>query len=127
MSWPQIGSESFISMEGLPDEVGEELEEITRPNTDGHAYRELGKRSDPVWLQTVKDVADEATAHTRAATYKGYAGTLKTITWPTGRETPNCAILKVKIDRIKVGALGEGGTGNGSTLLTASWFVQVSG
>lgn len=126
LTWPAIGSESFLAMEGRVVPIAETLEEITRAHADGHAFRTMGKRADVVGLFTEVDVADAAAAATKIAAYQAMQATLQTVKHPDQQQVTNVAIRRVSDFSVKAGITGTGGVNGGSWKLAARWEVQAT-
>lgn len=128
MTTPSIGSYNFLSMIGPAlGPPAETLEDISRLGLDGHAYRKVGKRSEPVQVQTLIDVADAAAAKTLTENYLGIQGTLVTVTDAHGNAEEHVCVLRVGDFRVSEFKTGVGMTSDANTLLVrALWTLQVS-
>src|SRR4051794_8006119 len=67
---------SFVRLAGKVQRRGETVEEITRPGTDGQAYRLDGKRSRPSVLVGVVDLVNSSAARTLVSALQALRGTL---------------------------------------------------
>ena len=65
----RIGTETFAGWSGVIRPAEEVLQEITRPNIDGHDYRKLGERGPLSEIITTAIVADGETAKTTIEAY----------------------------------------------------------
>jgi hypothetical protein len=123
-----IGSYNFIAFKGgVNPGTGENLEEITRPNVDGVAYRKIGKKAPPFQMISIADVANDAAATSLLNNYKALQGTLATIELEGGSTYTNVAVLSVEqMERIPVtGSIG--GLVEGSTvILKCRWVLQAT-
>lgn len=78
----QIGSYSFISVDGQLDKLKPTFEDISRPNTNGRAYRRLGNRGQETEIRAVRDYASATAANTALAVFQStaFTGTAVNIT-----------------------------------------------
>ena len=107
--------------------AGENLEEITRPNVDGIAYRKIGKRALPFQMISVVDVDSASAAQSLLLNYKAMQGALQTIEDDTGEEWPYTAILQVEhISTKKIKSAVGGISTNKEYLLTCRWSMQAT-
>lgn len=120
-----IGSETFVSLEGLPIPLGERPEEVTRPGADGHAYRKSGKEAPEVRLRSTVDVADAATAHSKVTTYLGMRSTIVDVVDDTGETWTNVLIVEVAPEMPQKVATPVGGLNGGAYVVRARWRLRV--
>jgi len=117
----------MMVLRGTGDELGLQLEDITRPGVDGHAFGELGKRADVSPLLTVLDVASVADAETEYAACKALEGQIGTVKYGSGEEVVNVVVLKVRKVRAPQSlpvAVGSARVNDGNVLLWLEWLVQ---
>ena len=128
MATPSIGAYSFISMIGAGlGPAAETVEDISRTGLDGHAYRKTGKRSEPVQMQSLVDVADAAAAKALIDNYLGIQATLVNVTDAQGNQRTNVCVLRVGDFRVSEFKTGVGMTSDSNTLLVrAVWTLQVT-
>lgn len=119
-----IGGESFISKEGpsilLPLTV---VENITRPRVDGHAWRDMAKKSAPVTWMTDVDSDDPNVSQT---VYQNMQGTLVSVIDDDGRVTNNVMVISVQILEKKRLLNSVGGITAGLWMLRVQWVLQGS-
>lgn len=122
MANPSIGGIEFIVMRGpRPVNPAERVGEITRPRVDGHAFERLGKRGQPVTLQTEVDVSNVSTAF---AAYLALQSTFVTVVDPDGQSFSNVLVLGVAKVASKKVLTPQGGVNGGDWMLTAQWQLQ---
>lgn len=129
MATPSIDTYEFLSMIGPAlGPAAETVEDISRAGLDGHAYRKVGKRSEPVQLMTIKDVLNAAAAKTLIENYLACQGTLADVTDAHGNETTDVCVLRVGDFRVSEFKTGVGMTSDTNTLLVrALWTLQPAG
>lgn len=127
MAWGQIASFQFISFTppALQDPV-ERVEELTRPGTDGQAYRLLGKRGVDQQITTITDLNSVTEADTFLANYRALIGTHVTVTDAVGESYSTMFVKSVvKVRQQNTGrCTGGPNTSNPHALLTCAWVLQ---
>lgn len=122
-----VGDYDFISFKGGIGPTGQNLEEITRPNVDGIAYRKTGKRALPFQMISIVDVESAQDAQDTLLDYKELQGTLQTIEDDTGKTWEDVAILQVEhISTRKIESAVGGISSNKEYLLTCRWSMQIT-
>lgn len=128
----RIGTEYFKMLKGDPTPKQEEIEPIVRPGVDLAAFRLLGLRGDQFQLESMVDLANEATAATKLGTYATMKASGKLLLEVDGVSygSEACVVLKVvPIPPIKTVACMVGGinVANGSpgVILRAQWTLQL--
>lgn len=117
-----IGGVAFITKEG--DSILEPctvLEDVSRSRVDGHAFRNLGEKSEPVVWVTEVDVDDPEFTD---LLYQSMQGQIVTVVDDDGKDIPNVAILKVRIVSKKKVTRSVGGLTAGDWIVTAQWLLQ---
>jgi hypothetical protein len=104
--------EFTLLVAGEVDQLGELVEEITRPGIDGHAYRQLGLRAEPFDLTALVDIEDDSSTdpiQARMATYKSLQGSLCDLEDGFGETYSNLMILGVRLlsAQALVGSVGH--------------------
>ena len=123
-----IGTFDFISLKGgvIPGS-GEQVEEITRPNVDGVAYRKIGKRGEPFEMESLVDVLDAAAAKTLLTNYKALQGTLQNLELEDGSIYSNVIVLNIRETGRQVVTNSIGGlVANSTILVRASWTLEMT-
>jgi len=121
----QIGSEEFIRLDWPQHSQGEMIREITRPGTNGVAFQAIGKRSRAVRARTVIDLADEATADAKYASYVAdLRGSLQTVIDDFGQTHEDVMIIDVQKLNERVCETAVGGINGGKVLLLCDWIFQ---
>ena len=122
-----IANYDFISFKGGLGPTGENLEEITRPNVDGIAYRKTGKRALPFQMISTVDVDSAEDAKDLLLDYKLLQGSLWTIEDDTGKEWENVAVIEIEhlYTRKIEGAVGGVST-NKEYLMACRWSLQMT-
>lgn len=87
---------NFVTIAGLPDPMGHEVEVVHRPGSDGIAYRVIGHRSDEFVLRTSVDHDNIAATLTAIEAYKALQGTLITVLDDRGRTWVGLLVLNVR-------------------------------
>ncbi len=95
MGFPQLGSIEFLSLKGNPADLGEELEQITRPGIDGVVLRKLGKKPVPQLLRGIIDSSSPSNATAAEANLLALQGTLVTWTNEIDETKDNVAVIRV--------------------------------
>ena len=122
MATPSIGSNLFIEFEGeLPIPRRMTVDEITRPQQNGHAFLEVGQRANKVTVRTTVDTNDpEALANTHAS----LQGSLVTVVTPDGTSLANVMVEKYrKLDSKRCVSV-VGGLNSGVWILVSEWTLQ---
>lgn len=117
-----IGGVSFLTKQGPSTlEPLETVEEISRDNVDGHAFRRRGQKSEPVEWITEADVDDPEFTQ---LLYHSMQGEIVTVVDEDATDTDDVMIVKVEVIGKKkiVGAVG--GITAGSWMVTARWILQ---
>ena len=127
---PSIGSETLVLLRGVMNPMGRTLEEITRPAVDGVSFRLEAKRSEPVSLVSLIDLADAAAAVTKLAAYQALIGTLVTVVDGHGQSHTNVMVrdvrpLEQRHSPMIVGGLNVSPAGAGIKL-ACQWTVQTT-
>lgn len=115
----------FIVFSGRPDRRKTRVEELTRTNADGEAYRTVGEKAGESTHQSAADFDNAAGAQAEAAVYESMAGKLATYTDALG-EVFSVVILYVKVEPIQVGAVAAGGLTAGPVVLSATWRLKAA-
>lgn len=131
MSWPSIGSISFVQLSGCPSPARETLETLERIGVNGQAYRKMGKRGQPITLQAITDLTTASAADSRMATYQAMIGTRQTITDRAGNSWQNMMILDVQMSgTVQLVANNTAGpnssAGSCAALMSTIWTVQAN-
>lgn len=126
MATPAIGSKNFITMAGYEGLiVVDRVVDVSRDGVDGHAFLEVGKRSNVVTVVTEADVANVV------ATESGYHAlekTFVTVTTPHGKSIANVFVHSVHVSaqafiRSAGGLLGGAVAGG---IVRATWELQAT-
>jgi hypothetical protein len=104
----------------LPSDPEERVEDITRPEIDGHAFRRLGKRGAAVQVTTEVDTANATTA---LAAYRALIGTLVSVVRSDGATVTQVLVQDVTGVHTKKLTGAAGGVNGGNWLLTAQWTL----
>lgn len=124
MATPQIGSFSFITMRGArPLAPALRVEEITRDNADGHAFRDIGSRADRVEVVTLVDNSAPATLEVN---YRALMGTLVTVAMPEGLSITNVMVHDVRVEGVFKTLTPVGGIAAGTWVVQAVWSLQAA-
>lgn len=128
ITWDQIGSESFIKLDGDIDVQKLTLEEVTRPAADGRAFRKDGEHCDIFTLRGLAEVATGAAADTKITTYSNMIGTNVSIIL-RGQTRANYLVVNVVTVARKALANSAGGPsgGLGLYLIESEWTLTRSG
>ena len=127
MANPSIGTEEFVTLDGPIDLLGAQVEEITRPGEDGHAFVRIGDRSMPSRLISFRDEESAADVQTRIAWYKEFEGDLADIVDGLGNIYSNVLIRKVEVLEARaVGTVSGGLTAAPTHILRCAWEVQAT-
>lgn len=124
VTWPSIGTETFISLSGRVLPIAETVEEISRANEDGHEFRTTGKRSAPTEHVSVSDELSKSDAKLAEDAYRAMRGTLQTVTYPDGQSRSNVMVLDVQVVSVECGEVPVGGVNGGSVIVTARWTLM---
>jgi len=114
----------FISLRGTIAAQGEQVEEITRPNVDGHAYAKRGKRGLVMRMRSAADGDDAAGLQTTLVGYKALEGSLVTVIDDFENEWENVLVLEVTPVRQMRLAAAAGGLTAGLYLIECDWTLQ---
>jgi hypothetical protein len=98
----------------------ERVEDITRPEIDGHCFRRLGKRGAAVQVTTEVDTANATTA---LAAYRALIGTLVSVVRSDGATVTQVLVQDVTGVNTKKLTGAAGGVHGGNWLLTAQWTL----
>lgn len=121
-----IDTITVLSLNGPVHPLGQVLEEIVRPGVDGHAYREIGKRSLPSELIAVVDAADAEDAQSTIEYLAGQQGKLIGLTLSSGVSFDDVMLVSVQQVAGHAIVAASGGTVSGATyLLTLRIVVQM--
>lgn len=122
MATPTIGGYEFIEFEGeLPIPRRMTVDEITRPQQNGHAFIEAGQRANKVTVRTTVDTNDPtALANSHAA----LQATLVTVVAPDGTSLTNVMVEKYRKLNSKRCVSVVGGIAGGVWILTSEWTLQ---
>lgn len=102
------------------------LEEVSRANVDGEAYRKDAIRAvEATEHESEVDVADAAAAKALEDTYMAMRGQLATLTYSDG-QTRAVVIINVVPAGVKVCALSVGGQGAGTVVVRARWTLKAN-
>jgi len=123
---PSIGSQTFIRKQGPSAlALATVVQEITRNNSDGHAWLEIGRRASPVtWITEVNSNAPD----TLESSYMALKGTLQTVVTEDGKSFLNVMVLDCEVLEKRKTLNGLGGiSANGHGWhVTARWVLQGS-
>lgn len=123
-----IGAYTFKSVSGIVEPAGMQLQDISRPGTDGSAWREEGTKAPLCRLETMSDHEDIADSQAAFAGYKMMEGQLVAVLTTAGDAYVNVLIHSVRAIRRKpVGAIVGGlnvSNGDEGVIQTAEWTVQ---
>lgn len=129
MPYPNLNDGSadvdFIVFSGRPDRRKTRLEELSRPNADGEAYRDSGSKAGETSHASAADFDNSAAAQAEALVYESMAGNPATYTDEHG-EPFDVVILSVKVESIQVGAVAAGGLTAGPVVLSATWRLKAA-
>jgi len=120
---------SFISLRGEPEPVGMEVEVVTRPGVNGHAYWEDAKRGRPFDMEGYVDKGSFSDAASAFELMKAKQGKVGTVTDDRGRIFLNVAILGVERVSIRPVAGSVGGllsAGSAAALLVVRFRMLSS-
>lgn len=126
MALPSIGGQSFISISGRPDLLGQKVEEITRPNVDRHAWRTTGLRAEPTSHTCQVDVVDLNTAAALVVTMKALEATLVTVVFDDGQTHDNVLIQNVKHVSTQAGLAAAGGVSAGTVTVIFEITMHIT-
>src|SRR5688572_1753878 len=88
---------NFIVLRGEPEPVGLELEVVSRPGVNGHAYWEDAKRGRPFEMEGMIDFTSHALAETTFASLKAKQGKVATaVVDDRNKSWSNVVILSVE-------------------------------
>jgi hypothetical protein len=117
-----IGGVPFLTKQG--DSILEPvtvLEDVSRPRVNGHAFRDLGQKSEPVVWVTEADVDDPEFTD---LLYRSMQGEIVDVVDDDGKDIPNVAVIKVRIVSKKKVIRSVGGLTAGEWIFTAQWTLQ---
>lgn len=122
---PTLGAQSFISLNGEVDQLGERVQDITRPGLDGHGYRLGGKRASVFNIVAVVDIDDDGvdSVQDQMAVYKAMQGTKQTFTDSFGSAYANIVILDSRLLRSAAVQGAVGGISTEKAFLMEVLFV----
>ena len=92
MADPSLGGNSFIRLIGGLNHQAETLQDITRNNVNGVAYKKRGKRAAPSTFQCIA-LSTAATVASKLTTYFGLQGGLSTLVDEKGTSHTDVAVL----------------------------------
>jgi hypothetical protein len=119
---------NFISLRGEPEPVGLEVQEVSRPGQNGHAYWEVGKRGRPFEMEGYADYTSASAAATSFDAMKGKQGQVaSSLLDDRGRTYFDVAVLSVEKVGIRPLAGSVGGlvpAGTGFALLIVRFRLQ---
>lgn len=119
---------AFITLRGEPEGVGLELQEVTRPGENGHAYWEMGKRGQVFVMEGMLDYTTLVAAAIGFDSMKAKQGKMvTTLTDDRNRPYNNVALLgveKVSIRPIGANVGGVGPAGTSFALLVVRFHLQ---
>lgn len=129
MPYPNLtdgsGDVDFITFTGRPDRRKTQLEELSRLNADGEAYRDSGSKAGETTHQSAADFDTAAAAQAEALVYESMQGNPATFT-DEHNEAFDVVIKGVKVESIQVGAVAAGGLTAGPVVLTATWRLKAA-
>jgi len=122
-----IGTSTFLSLSGILDSAGEQVELFSRPGVDGVGAALVGSRAEPVDCISQRDVDDAAAVLTTIAEYKAYLGTVQTVIDERGATITNVLVLRVTPIRAQAikSAVGKLSTTAGF-LLICRWTLLAA-
>ena len=115
-----------IQFDGQVQPLGLQLEDVTRPGVDGHAYRRVARHGPPFELVAHLDVDDNAAADaTFRAMVAAYQGRAVTVVDDMGTSHAGLMCLGVRrVDAFRVlSAVGGISAGKGA-MLVAAFLLQ---
>jgi hypothetical protein len=122
MATPSIGGYQFIEFQGeLPIPRRMTVDEITRPNIDGHAFVQVGQRANKVSIRTTVDTADPTSL---ANSHSSLQASLVTVVCPDGTSLSNVLVERYRKLDAKFCVSVVGGLAGGSWILTSEWTLQ---
>lgn len=122
---PSIGSNNFVTLHGQIEPLGLQVESITRPGVDGHAFRRIGKRAEPSVLTGLLDVVDAAAVTAALAAYRATQGTIVTVVDGRGVTTNNVVVVMVKVIETRpVGVTSGGLNATPAFIIRSEWTLQ---
>lgn len=121
-----VGAQSFIRIDGTIPKAQQTLENVTRPQVDGVAYRKNGIASPVGQIVGVVDVDTAATAEALRASYAALVGTVVTIVRESQSHS-NYLVLDAEVLSIDYVGTAVGGLTAGDHLVTARFDIQYVG
>lgn len=120
-----FGAYNFVVMDRRPAAPTQKIQLESRAGVAGNAAWQTGVRSEPQQVNTVRDVADYATAVTLCASYQSLVGTVVTITY--GGVVLGYSALVLDVDaQPEAIAKGVGGIAGASYgLVRARWTIET--
>lgn len=118
-----IGGIAFISIEGLPDLPGQQVEPTPSPYTSGNAYRQTAIRGNEVELVAYRDCTDLTDAGTIETSCKAIQGTVTDIIKDGITYSDYVIILVTTLQKQKGSVACGGVTPHGNTMLKLSFLV----
>ena len=116
----------FLDLSGWPAPVADEIEEITRPGFDGHAFRKIGKRGTVFSMTGSRDVTD-AEAITWSEGLRALQGKVVSVYDGLGNQYDNVVVRRATLSSQQRIRAAIGGFNASSTiLLTCQFEMQVS-
>lgn len=91
---------TFAVFRGFFHGMGQEIEEITRPNVDGHGFRQRALRALSADFISVRDAATKEEVESIIATYLAAQGKVATVVDARGTSHANVIIEKVVIQSV---------------------------
>ena len=121
----QIGSYTFIKLEGSVVGFTEAMEDITRPGVDGVAIRYQGQRAPEFEMISEADVSSKSGVATLMALYRALVGTLVTVKDDLGNSHTYIAVKGVQQEfEVPITSASGGINSNPAALLRCRWRLQ---
>lgn len=128
-----INGVTFREVAGELDPVGMQAEDISRPGIDYQYFRQIGKRSNKVEIQVMRDYNSNTEANAAFLSYKQYEGTIVPVVVERDSQSfvyPNVFIHKVvKTRELNTGTIAGNKfstVSSNATILYLTFILQVN-
>lgn len=118
----KIGSVFFNSVDGVLDNMSPAFVDVSRPNTNGRAFKRLGSRGDITQILAHKDFLSASAANAALLTYKAMKGTAVSIQ-QLDEVRGTFFIIEVQERPKQKGVLAVGGQSGGVVVLETVWTI----